>query len=370
MTALRHRLASVALAGLLIAQPGWAGPPAAGAAPLKLPVATPDWRDQILYLALTDRFDDGDARNNRLGQGEFDRRHGTRNSGSDLAGLARRLDHIQGLGATALWLTARAEDQQLSHQLHQRGMYLVQDILLNHAGDSFADRRGADANGKTAYFKDPAGTPLRAALSPVPPNDVPNPAHRRALRQSHGAWIQSVGVDAFGPGRAFAIPSALPGGMLNVALSAALNDAFSRGAPSAQLAQRIAALKLHARPHGMLNLIDNPAGERYLAGGSSAGLQQAWLAMMTLPGIPTLYDGTEQGFTQPRTSMFAAGGGSGGRDPVHTAAALYRYFASLAELRRGHKVLSRGMPRVLHGNAAQAGALPGSWAGAMTASWW
>jgi hypothetical protein len=65
-----------------------------------LHVPSPDWRDQVIYFAMIDRFDDGDPRNNDQGAGEFDpaqralqRRRPRR--------PARRLDYIRGLGATA-----------------------------------------------------------------------------------------------------------------------------------------------------------------------------------------------------------------------------------------------------------------------------
>jgi hypothetical protein len=70
-----------------------------------------------------------------------------------------------------------------------------------------------------------------------------------------------------------------------------------------------------------------------------------------------VYYGTEQGFTQPRAAMFEAGWGSGGRDRFDTSAPLYRYIASLAQLRREHRLFSRGAPTVLKAEAAGAGAL-------------
>ena len=43
--------------------------PSAFGQPLKLHVPSPDWRDQIIYFALTDRYADGDPRNNDQGHG-------------------------------------------------------------------------------------------------------------------------------------------------------------------------------------------------------------------------------------------------------------------------------------------------------------
>ena len=38
--------------------------------PLTLHVPSPDWRDQIIYFLVTDRFNDGDPSNNDLAAGE------------------------------------------------------------------------------------------------------------------------------------------------------------------------------------------------------------------------------------------------------------------------------------------------------------
>ncbi|WP_147695363.1 hypothetical protein, partial [Vogesella mureinivorans] len=58
--------------------------------------ATRDWRDEILYFALIDRFDDGEPDNNDQGANEYDPADSRRYSGGDLVGLTRRLDYIRG----------------------------------------------------------------------------------------------------------------------------------------------------------------------------------------------------------------------------------------------------------------------------------
>ncbi len=464
----------------------------AAAGPLKLHVASPDWRDQIVYFVVTDRFADGDPSNNDQGRGEF--RAGGRDhyNGGDLAGIRQRLAYIRGLGATALWITppvanqwldpsghsagyhgywaenfmqvdrhegTLADYQALSHALHSAGMYLVQDIVVNHTGNYFTYRdRWNPADPAQGYEPHDATPPVpRPAQPPFDRNDprdpaqqrqaiyhwtpdvtdyndrtqelsfqmsglddlnTENPAVRRALRQSYGHWIREVGVDAFRVDTAFYVPPGFfedflhaqdaqapgvatvarrtgrrsflvfgegfgidrpgedtqarkiesymtaPGGrpllpgMLNFPLYGALGDAFARGRPPAELRARIeSTMALHARPHLMPSFIDNHDVDRFLAGGSVAALEQALLALMTLPGIPVIYYGTEQGFTEPRAAMFAAGFGSGGRDHYDTAAPLYRRIAELSALRRAHRVLSRGRPTLLAANAAQPGAL-------------
>ena len=56
-----------------------------------------DWRDQIMYFLMTDRFEDGNPRNNDQGAGEFNPHKESHYSGGDLAGVQKRLDYIQGL---------------------------------------------------------------------------------------------------------------------------------------------------------------------------------------------------------------------------------------------------------------------------------
>ena len=468
------------------------------AAPLKLHVPSPDWRDQVIYFVMTDRFDDGDPRNNDQGQGEY--KPGTHGywQGGDFQGLIRRMDYIRGLGATALWVTPPVANRafaptlgyggyhgywaehfmevdrhlgtlqdyrRLSDALHRRGMYLVQDIVVNHTGDFFHYAGGwdaqdparfwqpnPDARGRTAPRQWPfsLNDPRRAEdrrigayhwtpdvsnyqdtvqeryfqMSGLDDMNTENPLVRRALRQSYGWWIRQAGVDAFRVDTAFYVPPdfyadflhsrdrTAPGvmavaratgrqdfhvfgegfgidkpgetvqakkidaymrsedgrpllpGMLNFPLYGSLNQVFARGAPTAELAERISAtMAIHRDPHRMPTFVDNHDVDRFLAGGNEAGLKQALLALMTLPGIPVIYYGTEQGFTQQRASMFAAGFGSGGRDRFDTTHALYRFIAKATTLRREHRVLSRGLPRIIRSDAAGPGALMWSMSG-------
>ena len=483
--------AGLTLALLLGAAAAAAAGQGAGAA-LQLHRPSPDWRDQVLYFVMTDRFADGDSANNDQGAGEFKAGDRTRYQGGDLRGLTQRLAYIRGLGATGVWITPPVANQwldpsghysgyhgywaehfkkldphvgtlrdyqQLSHALHRQGMVLVQDIVVNHTGNFFTYRDNWQAGQPAAGYEPHAATPPvpRPSQPPFDQNDprdaaqreaavyhwtpdisdynsplqerrfqmgglddlnTDNPAVRRALRDSYGFWVNAVGVDAFRVDTAFYVPPdffadfmfsrdrAAPGmaevarrtgrrdffvfgegfgidrpgsevqarkiesytrtpqgrpllpGMLNFPLYGAVGDVFARGRPPAELGQRIQRMmKVHHRPHLMPSFVDNHDVDRFLAGGSEAGLKQALLALMTLPGIPVIYYGTEQGFTEPRAAMFAAGYGSGGRDRYDTEAPLYRAIAGMAALRREHRVFSRGVPTVLHGNGAAPGAL-------------
>ncbi len=487
----RRRAARLGLASLaLLSMAGEAAGAADGGLNLRRP--SPDWRDQVIYFAVTDRFDDGDPGNNDQGASEYRPGSDAHYQGGDLAGLTRRLDYIRGLGATALWLTPPVANQwwdplaqyggyhgywaehfaevdrhlgslddyrRLSHALHSVGMVLVQDIVVNHTGNFFGYPGGWSARDPAAHWQANTGA-LPAARPSQPPFDLndprdpaqrraaiyhwtpairdhgrrheelnfqlsglddlntENPEVRRALRASYGHWIREVGVDAFRIDTAFYVPPAFfddflhardpqapgiaevarqtgrrdflsfgegfaidrPGqdrgarkleryatgpngrprltGMLNFPLYGSLGDVFARGHPPAELAWRIGSMmKLHRDPHRMPSFVDNHDVDRFLAAGSEAALRQALLAIMTLPGIPVIYYGTEQGFRVQRGSMFAAGAGSGGRDHFDTEAPLYRLLQRLTALRRSQPVLSRGLPRLLQSSAAGPGVL-------------
>jgi glycosidase len=129
-----------------------------------------DWRDQFLYFLLVDRFDNGqDTPPYQPGQVTPAPEPQQRNQfqGGNLAGITRRLDYIRDLGCTAIWLSpilknridrndsyhgygiqdflevdprfGTLEDlQHLTHEAHQRGLYVILDIVLNHTGDVWA----------------------------------------------------------------------------------------------------------------------------------------------------------------------------------------------------------------------------------------
>ncbi len=67
-------------------------------------------QDEVIYFLLPDRFANGDPANDRGGlEGDrlatgFDPSHPDFYHGGDLAGLTERLDYIQGLGVTAIWI--------------------------------------------------------------------------------------------------------------------------------------------------------------------------------------------------------------------------------------------------------------------------
>ncbi|UUL82487.1 alpha-amylase family glycosyl hydrolase [Sphingomonas qomolangmaensis] len=135
-------------------------------------------QDEVIYFVLPDRFANGDRRNDRGGiAGDrlahgFDPTHKGFFHGGDIKGLIDRLDYIQSLGMTAIWLTpvfknkpvqgGKGEESAGYHgywitdfttvdphlgadtdftalvaAAHARGMKVYMDIIANHTADVF-----------------------------------------------------------------------------------------------------------------------------------------------------------------------------------------------------------------------------------------
>ncbi|WP_217705327.1 alpha-amylase family glycosyl hydrolase [Peristeroidobacter soli] len=139
-------------------------------------------QDEVIYFLLPDRFENGDPKNDRGGlKGDrlktgFDPTHKGFYHGGDLRGLIQRLDYIQGLGATAIWLGpiyknkpvqgapgqesagyhgywitdfTRVDDhfgsqqdmKDLVEHAHARGIKVYLDIITNHTADVISYRQ-------------------------------------------------------------------------------------------------------------------------------------------------------------------------------------------------------------------------------------
>ena len=237
---------------------------------LLLHVPSPEWQDQIIYLLMIDRFADGEPGNNDQGVQVYDPSKESHYSGGDLNGVVDKLDYIQNLGVTAVWTTPHvanqwwdplvnysgyhgywardfksvdehygtlADYQTLSSELHHKGMYLIQDVVVNHTGNFFTYQGEYDASDVSKNFVLNEQSLPGSAPSQYPfnLNDVNNPEHRdaaiynwtpniqnfslkkqettyqtadlddintqnpvvrKALKDSFGYWIKEAGVDA------------------------------------------------------------------------------------------------------------------------------------------------------------------------------
>lgn len=149
------------------------GPPSDG------PVAThvDDWRDHVIYEIVVDRFDDADPDNDVFDGVGVTPGDLARHQGGDWAGVRRRLDYLEHLGVTVLWLSPPyrnvtcCEEEESYHgywpldftepnprfgdldelvglvrDAHARGMLVILDVVPNHAGRVF----GYDLDGDGA----------------------------------------------------------------------------------------------------------------------------------------------------------------------------------------------------------------------------
>jgi glycosidase len=159
---------------------------AAASAPTGYRARPPE--DEVIYFVLPDRFENGDRSNDRGGLSGgrlatgYDPTSKGFYHGGDLKGLIKRLDYIQGLGATAVWVGpvfknkvvqgpkgqesagyhgywitdftkvdphfgTNAEFKALVDAVHARGMKFYMDIVVNHTADVlyFAECEGRSA---------------------------------------------------------------------------------------------------------------------------------------------------------------------------------------------------------------------------------
>ena len=124
-----------------------------------------DFRDETIYFVMTSRFYDGDSSNNvhcwddaKAGNPDSDPAWR-----GDFQGLIDKLDYIKALGFTAIWITPVVENasgydyhgyhaidfsqvdpryesegatyQDLIDAAHEKGIKIIQDIVLNHTGN-------------------------------------------------------------------------------------------------------------------------------------------------------------------------------------------------------------------------------------------
>lgn len=131
------------------------------------------WDEEIIYMVMTDRFFDGDPSNNNPDyiEGSFDKGHPEAYHGGDFRGIIDKVPYLKDLGITTLWITPivknvdtnmmadRGEKQYAYHGywasdftkidphlgteedlkelidvLHENGIKLMVDVVINHSG--------------------------------------------------------------------------------------------------------------------------------------------------------------------------------------------------------------------------------------------
>jgi cyclomaltodextrin glucanotransferase len=210
------------------------------------PAAGADFRDETIYLAITDRFVDGDPSNNNIYGDEYVPGNLRYYQGGDFRGLMENLDHIKDMGFTAVWITPpvmqppgryvngsqtydaagyhgywawdfskidpHLESEGASYAdliaaVHAKGLKLVQDIVTNHGhgGDTHPSVKWHAERGKARglglefdYYSDDKAwfNHEGPAIADLLDFNGRNPEVQKWFSAIYGKY-RDMGVDAF-----------------------------------------------------------------------------------------------------------------------------------------------------------------------------
>lgn len=193
-----------------------------------------DWDESVIYFMVTDRFFDGNESNNTAsGAKTYGKDNAGLYHGGDFAGITQKLDYLEDLGINTIWITpivenipgvqvtgegaddvpynaafhgywasdftklnpalgTREEFQTLIDQAHNRGIRIMVDIVVNHAGydTDFGDmiRSGDDIV---------SGSDQKDSLSNLPDFRTEDPAVSAQLVKWQTQWVKDFGIDYF-----------------------------------------------------------------------------------------------------------------------------------------------------------------------------
>ena len=205
-----------------------------------------DWDEAVIYFAVTDRFFDGDAENNdAYGAGDYNigEKGGSSYHGGDFAGLNQKLDYLKDLGVNTIWITPIVEnitedqhdnktdtatygyhgywasdftklnrhlgtEQQFKALLdaaHSKGMKIMVDVVLNHAGygtEDYFNNILMDADGKPiSMIRDSnntiSGDDKYDSLSDLPDFVTENKAVTDQLVTWQTEWMSKYSIDYY-----------------------------------------------------------------------------------------------------------------------------------------------------------------------------
>lgn len=192
-----------------------------------------DWDEAVVYFMMTDRFFDGNESNNTASGADTYGKNPGLYHGGDFAGVTAKLDYLQDLGVNTIWLTPIVENiagvtvtdegkedvpynaayhgywasdftklnptmgtteefKTMISEAHKRGMRIMVDIVVNHAGygteSTFADM----LRDKSVSEGD-----IKSWQSGLPDFATENADVRAKLVEWQTAWMKDYGVDYF-----------------------------------------------------------------------------------------------------------------------------------------------------------------------------
>lgn len=192
-----------------------------------------DWDEAVVYFMMTDRFFDGNESNNTASGADTYGDNPGLYHGGDFAGVTAKLDYLQDLGVNTIWITPIVENikgvavtdegskdvpynaayhgywasdftklnptlgttgefETMISEAHKRGMRIMVDIVVNHAGygteSTFADM----LRDKSVSEGD-----IKSWQSGLPDFATENADVRAKLVEWQTAWMMDYGVDYF-----------------------------------------------------------------------------------------------------------------------------------------------------------------------------
>lgn len=192
-----------------------------------------DWDEAVVYFMMTDRFFDGNESNNTASGADTYGDNPGLYHGGDFAGVTAKLDYLQDLGVNTIWITPIVENikgvavtdegskdvpynaayhgywandftklnptlgttgefETMISEAHKRGMRIMVDIVVNHAGydteSTFADM----LRDKSVSEGD-----IKSWQSGLPDFATENADVRTKLVEWQTAWMKDYGVDYF-----------------------------------------------------------------------------------------------------------------------------------------------------------------------------
>ena len=463
-------------------------------------LASPNWQDQVIYFLLTDRFCNGNVSNDNDND-SFDETASYTGqpesgfNGGDFAGIASKLSYIKNLGPTAIWITppiknqvtegnyhgyhgywasdftetdshfgTLAEYQDLVSTAHDDGLYVIQDIVVNHTGDymkvsekitpamlankpvstnvfslnqhSVPDTRPAqipwkfnDPNNLTAdeleyssfYNFNPAITDytddtqlLTYQMSDLDDMNTGNPVVQNLLRGYFRYWIDKAGIDGYRIDTVMYVQPSFFEGFINstesgnlgvreyaktvgkndfldfgeawsetesvvasytydkatktpridsiiyfpltFAIRSCLGSGTGTSMISSVLNRRYQLRTGYKDPNRLVTFIDNHDMDRLIKSTDPEMVKAAYAIIMTIPGVPQIYYGAEQGASVQRPALFA-GGYECSADAYDETSEWYAFFKDIIALRKANEVFRYNRLSVLKSTDANAGIL-------------
>lgn len=192
-----------------------------------------DWDEAVVYFMMTDRFFDGNESNNKASGADTYGENPGLYHGGDFAGVTAKLDYLQDLGVNTIWLTPIVKNIQgvavtdegkddvpynaayhgywasdftklnptlgtteefktMISEAHKRGMRIMVDIVVNHAGYGTESTFSDMLRDKSVSEGD-----IKSWQSGMPDFATENADVRAKLVEWQTAWMKDYGVDYF-----------------------------------------------------------------------------------------------------------------------------------------------------------------------------